>query len=64
MRGVGGREKTQWQKCERRADMINTPYDEGDYILDDLLDLIWVRVRQFLFGWLHLSREDRLAKLA
>ena len=44
--------------------MINTPYDEGDYILDDLLDLIWVRVRQFLFGWLHLSREDCLAKLA
>ena len=44
--------------------MINIPYDEGNYILDDLLDLIWVRVGQFLFGWFHLSREDCLAKLA
>ena len=45
-------------------DMTNTPYDEGDYPLDNLLDLIWPCVGQLLLGWIHLSSEDRLTKLA
>lgn len=63
MKEGGNWEDSGWEGREGLK-KTNTPYDEGDYPLDNLLDLIWPCVRQLLLGWIHLSSEDCLTKLA